>query len=100
MSTRKSDVDAFIKKYQIRVRDDNKRVARYGPGPKAYFSNPDNKDFVIDSTQLDYEPLLTVEIPKSKLEWFVELERLFFNGQDDVNRRNMFKKLMEQKEKC
>lgn len=88
MSDHSERKKSFCKKYDITIRDESRRFARLSP--VNYFVDPMDKAYCEYSVRSESEPLVTLEIPESKLNHIIDLEAMFYNNIDDVNRRRMF----------
>jgi hypothetical protein len=91
--TQTEKLKSFFEKYYIKVLNDTKRFARCRP--LQYRCQEKDIDS-IQNIEIDYEPLLTVEIPLSKLEHLMTIENMFFNNIDEVHSRRMFEHWMDQ----
>jgi len=86
----------FMRKYNIQLLNDNRRCMTRMQ-PRLYFSFEQDKDYVSDMPpECNYEPLITVEIPLSRLDEIADLESIFFNNIDDENSRRIFQRWLEQ----
>ena len=84
---------SFCNKYIIRILDDTRRFAKIRPVEN--FSIPDNKDYYIHQMEAEYEPLLTITIPLSKLEALSNIDSVFYNNIEDVYARQIFESWMD-----
>lgn len=86
---------SFCRKYLVNVISDYKRCVKY-TAPR-YTYNPED-DGKISNILRDTEPLLTVEIPLSRLEALVDLENIFYNNITDDSKRAYFQVWMQRQE--
>jgi hypothetical protein len=84
----------FCRNYEVRVLNDQKRRARYHP-PR-FFTDPARADVIRnDIVEFETEPVITLEIPESRLGTLVEMERRFFKWQrHSQGEIDMFETLM------
>ena len=84
----------FCRNYEVNVLNDQKRRARYHP-PK-FFTDPYRADIIRnDIVEYETEPVITLEIPESRLRTLVEMERRFFKWQKHSQGEiDMFETLM------
>jgi hypothetical protein len=84
----------FCKNYEVKVVNDTQRYARYRP--PTFFTDPERAD-VIRNDLIEYqtEKLFTVQIPESRLNTLVEMEKRFYNWRDSSHARDMFETLMD-----
>ena len=83
----------FCRNYEVNVLNDQKRRARYSP-PK-FFTDPCRADIITREMQYETEPVITLEIPESRLRTLVEMERRFFKWQKHSQGEiDMFETLM------
>lgn len=91
-------VKKFMQKYKIDFLSDSKRCVRTTPVTK-YFVLESDKDVMQNSAiAYDTEPLITVNIPLSRLEQLANLESMFYNNIDDDYPRQLFQRWVEQQE--
>lgn len=84
----------FCKNYEVKVVNDNGRYARYRP--PTFFTDPTRADIIRnDITQYQTEKLYTLQIPESRLQTLVELEKRFYNHRNSEGMRDMFEVLMD-----
>jgi len=89
----------FVESHDIRILDQNKRSARYGPLEMKYFTNPfDYNQLKQEYMEFDTEPVYTVEIKLSELTKIAEFESEVFNHMKQRGHYDMFNWIMEQKE--
>jgi hypothetical protein len=88
------ELDQFCNNYEVRILNDQKRRARYHP--PQFFTDPYRAD-VIQKDMISYETeqVFTVEIPESRLNTLVEMEKRFMNHRDNPSVRDMFEMLMD-----
>ena len=92
----KDFVTKYCNKYFIRILNDSKRCVKHRP-PTAFFKDAMDKNIVFTHPpENDSEPLLTVEIPASKLEAMAEIEFIFYNKIGDIAAGNVFETWMNQ----
>ena len=84
----------FCRNYEVNVLKDQKRRARYHP-PR-FFTDPSRADIIRnDIVEFETEPVITLEIPESRLRTLVEMERRFFKWQrHSQGEIDMFETLM------
>ena len=84
----------FCRNYEVNVLNDQKRRARYHP-PR-FFTDPSRADIIRnDIVEFETEPVITLEIPESRLRTLVEMERRFFKWQKHSQGEiDMFETLM------
>jgi hypothetical protein len=84
----------FCRNYEVNVLNDQKRRARYHP-PR-FFTDPTRADIIRnDIVEFETEPVITLEIPESRLRTLVEMERRFFKWQrHSQGEIDMFETLM------
>jgi hypothetical protein len=88
------ELNQFCKNYEVRVVNDTGRHARYS-APQ-FFTNPSRADIIQDHVEYQTEKLYTLQIPESRLNTLMEMERRFFNAQKYSDRPvAMFEVLME-----
>lgn len=80
---------SFLEKYGVKILNDTKRCIRHSPNTQ-FFNYANDKNMFDQIESFETEPVLTVEIPLSKLEALADLESIFFNNIDDVGSRRMF----------
>ena len=84
----------FCKNYEVKVVNDNGRYARYRP--PTFFTDPTRADIIRnDITQYQTEKLYTLQIPESRLNTLVEMEKRFYNWRSNDAPRDMFETLIE-----
>jgi hypothetical protein len=84
----------FCRNYEVNVLNDQKRRARYSP-PK-FFTDPCRADIITREMQYETEPVITLEIPESRLRTLVEMERKFYKWQRHSRSEvDMFQTLMD-----
>jgi hypothetical protein len=96
MTKFKERLKEFISKYHIRVLSDSKRalIAR----PIEFFDSENDKNVYSVSMQHDTEPMITIDIPLSKLEAIANLEATFFNNIENSHQRRTFEVWMQAQE--
>jgi hypothetical protein len=84
----------FCRNYEVNVLNDQKRRARYHP-PR-FFTDPSRADIIRnDIVEFETEPVITLEIPESRLRTLVEMEQRFFKWQrHSQGEIDMFETLM------
>jgi hypothetical protein len=84
----------FCHNYEVNVLNDQKRRARYHP-PR-FFTDPSRADIIRnDVVEFETEPVITLEIPESRLRTLIEMERRFFKWQrHSQGEVDMFETLM------
>lgn len=88
----------FCERHDIRVLDNNKRVARYQIPPAHFFQYSDDYNKITeDIIKYETEILYTVEIPERDLERMAEFEEQVFNNMEIHGHYNLFETVMEQK---
>ena len=84
----------FCRNYEVNVLNDQERRARYSP-PK-FFTDPFRADIITRDMQYETEPVITLEIPESRLRTLVEMERKFYKWQRHSRSEvDMFQTLMD-----
>ena len=83
----------FCDRHFIKVLDANRR---YPHSTVHRFTNPLDKDMVIQEPGIESEPLLTIEIPLSRFEKIIAIEHTFFNNIGDRGQRRIFGDWMDQ----
>jgi len=85
----------FCENYDVRIVDDQKRYQRYHP--PMYFTDPTRADLIRnDIVEFKTEKLYTLQIPESRLQSLVEMEKRFFNHhRHDRGSVDMFEMLMD-----
>jgi hypothetical protein len=88
------EIKDFCRNYEVNVLNDQKRRARYHP-PR-FFTDPSRADIIRnDIVEFETEPVITLEIPESRLRTLVEMERRFFKWQrHSQGEIDMFETLM------
>ena len=87
-------LQTFCKHYEVKVVNDTGRYARYR-APQ-FFTDPMRADIIQDHVEYQTEKLYTLQIPESRLNTLVEMERRFFNANHHSDRPvAMFEVLME-----
>lgn len=82
----------FCNRFSINLLNTSRRCAKLRNITSTSFTTADNDlTFKIEN---DTEPLLTVEIPLSKLEFISNIESQFFNNIDDIYGRHIFHRWM------
>jgi hypothetical protein len=76
----------FCEKYEARIIDESGRYPRLD---YEFFLDPKNKDYV-DTRQSGTEPLYILQIPASRLNELINIERIFFNNISNIGHRRMF----------
>jgi len=88
----------FQENFEIQVIDTNKRYVRYACPSPVWFSDSGDKDFVINQIEHRTEPLITLTIPKSRLDELENIYSVFFNNREiAADQRRMFEIIMEQR---
>lgn len=88
----------FMDKYKIDFLSGSKRCIRISPMTQ-YFISPTDKNIAQDCLPTyDTEPLITVDIPLSKLEQLANLESMFYDNIEDANPRSIFRRWVDQQE--
>jgi DNA repair ATPase RecN len=84
----------FCKNYEVKVVNDNGRYARYRP--PTFFTDPARADIIRnDLIEYQTEKLYTLQIPESRLQTLVEMEKRFYNHRNSEGMRDMFEVLMD-----
>lgn len=83
----------FCKKYYLNILNDTKRCMKFGPVNCVIHTDELTS---IKEIHYDTEPLVTFEIPLSKLEAIADLESLFYNNIEGDSRRHLFENWMDQ----
>ena len=84
----------FCKNYEVKVVNDNGRYHRYRP--PTFFTDPARADIIRnDIIEYQTEKLYTLQIPESRLQTLVELEKRFYNYRSSDGVRDMFEVLMD-----
>lgn len=89
MSDHDKMFNSFLTKYGVKVLNNTKRCIKH-LSTLHFFNYSKDKDMFDQVQEYETEPVLTVEIPLSKLEALAELESIFFNNIDSVGSRRMF----------
>ena len=93
-------VKDFCQGHDIRIVDQNKRVAKAHPLHLRYFTNPmDYNEVKQDYIHFDTEQVYTLEIRESELARIAEFESEVFNHMRQRGHYDMFNWIMEQKER-
>lgn len=93
-------VKDFCQGHDIRIVDQNKRVAKVHPLHLRYFTNPmDYNEVKQDYIHFDTEQVYTLEIRESELTRIAEFESEVFNHMRQRGHYDMFNWIMEQKER-
>jgi len=89
------ELKRFCENYEVRVLNDQKRRARYHP--PTFFTDPFRADIIRnDVVEYETEKVITLEIPESRLQTLIDLERKFFKWQHHTNREvDLFQTLMD-----
>ena len=90
-----NELDKFCENYDVRIVDDQKRYHR--TKPPVYFTDPSRADLIRnDIIEYKTEKLFTLQIPESRLQSLVEMEKRFFsNHKHDRGYVDMFEVLMD-----
>ena len=83
----------FCENYEVKIVNDQKRYARYRR--PQFFTEPLNASIIQDTMDMQTEKLLTVEIPESRLNTLIDMEKRFMNFRDSDHNRDMFEMLMD-----
>ena len=83
----------FCNNYEVKVVNDTQRYARYRR-PTFFSYEKDASLIRNDLEDIQTEKLYTVQIPESRLQTLVEMEKRFMNHRDDPGGRDMFEVLM------
>ena len=84
----------FCKNYEVKVVNDTGRYARYR-APQ-FFTDPMRADIIQDRIECQTEKLYTLQIPESRLQTLIEMEKRFFNASVSGGRpTNLFEVIME-----
>lgn len=89
MSDHDKMFNSFLIKYGVKVLSNTKRCIRH-LSTLHFFNYSKDKDMFDETGLFETEPVLTVEIPLSRLTSLVELESIFFNNIESVDSRRMF----------
>lgn len=93
-------IKEFCLSHYIKVLDTNKRAHKYHKIDVRYFSDPMDYNRVMPMTmEYETEPLYTIELAESELLRIAEFENQVFNNMKKHGHYDMFKYLMEQKER-
>jgi hypothetical protein len=88
------ELDQFCKNYEVKVVNDAQRYARYRP--PTFFTNPERADIIRnDIIEYQTEKLYTLQIPESRLQTLIEMEKRFYNHRNSDGMRDMFETLMD-----
>jgi DNA repair ATPase RecN len=88
------ELDQFCKNYEVKVVNDAQRYARYRP--PTFFTNPERADIIRnDIIEYQTEKLYTIQIPESRLQTLIEMEKRFYNHRNSDGMRDMFETLMD-----
>ena len=88
----------FHEKFEIQVIDANKKWVRHAYPNSAWFSDSGDKDYVINHIESRTEPLITLTIPKSRLDELEKIHDIFFNNREtSADQRRMVEIIMEQR---
>ena len=88
------ELDQFCKNYEVKVVNDAQRYARYRP--PTFFTNPERADIIRnDIIEYQTEKLYTLQIPESRLQTLIEMEKRFYNWRSGDAPRDMFETLMD-----
>ena len=77
----------------MNVLSESKRAAKMRP---MRLSDVENGANVYDTIQCDTEPVITMDIPLSKLEALMNLEEIFFHNHESAHRRKLFEGWMSE----
>lgn len=92
--TFKERLKLFCEKYSIKVLGDGKRHPVFRVNE--FFKEPKNSS-VIDTVEiLGTEPLLTIDIPLSKLEILANIDAIYYNQSHSIGIRRTFEAWMDQ----
>lgn len=95
----KDTIRNFCEKYDIHILSSSKRAIRNRSTPQ-FFVNSSDKNIIHNTArEFDTEPMLTVDIPQSRLEALCDLERVFFNNIEDHGHRRVFQVWMDQQQR-
>ena len=84
----------FCKNYEVKIVNDNGRYARYHP--PTFFTDPCRADIIRnDIMEYQSERLFTVQIPESRLNTLIDMEKRFFNWRSGESSRDMLAVLMD-----
>ena len=84
----------FCRNYDVKVVNDNGRYHRCRP--PTFFTDPARADIIRnDIIEYQTEKLYTLQIPESRLQTLVELEKRFYNHRNSEGMRDMFEVLMD-----
>jgi hypothetical protein len=92
----KERLKGFCDKYRIKILDDNRRTPVLAANE--YFVDPNDKNIATTVQVVDTEPLITLEIPMSKLNAMSDIEATFFNNNYDSGHRKVFENIMDMME--
>jgi len=88
------ELNQFCENYEVKIVNDNGRYARYRP--PTFFTDPERADIIRnDIEQYHTERLYTLQIPESRLQTLIELEKRFYNHRNSEGMRDMFEVLMD-----
>lgn len=86
------ELKQFCEKYNMNVLSESKRSAK--SRPIRLDSENDGSKIYDQMTNFDSEPLVTIDIPLSKLETLRSFEEILFRNIEDTGRRHMFEAWM------
>ena len=95
MSNISDKIRNFANKYYIGLLSDSKRWVKSRP-IEYFFTDVSNKDICTTQVSYETEPMITLDIPLSKLNLLIEIESTFFNHASDEYHRRHFESLMAQ----
>ena len=90
-----NELEKFCENYDVRIVDDQKKFARHHP--PMYFTDPTRADLIRnDIVEYKTEKLYTLQIPESRLQSLIEMEKRFFNHhRHSQGQIDLFEMLME-----
>lgn len=88
---------SFLKRHDISIVNTEKKFSRHTPTYN-YFSTPLDYNSIHCVSQIETEPLYTIQIPESELKRLQKFEDQVFNNMAQNGHFNLFQVLMEQKE--
>lgn len=90
----KERLKGFCDKYHIKVLSDAKRYPIFVKNK--FFDVPNDLSIIHIEPVVATEPMITLDIPLSKLTTLADLEAVFFNNAQDASVRNIFDAIMDQ----
>jgi len=91
--TFKEQLKSFCDKYKINILDSNRRTPKLTKNE--YFNDPLDKSVITTISVIETEPLVTLEIPLSKLELMAKIEATYFNHEYSSGFRTLFEAMLD-----